>query len=348
MNIPDYLKNNIERLSMPPLSLNEELKLAERMENCRNLLLKRLYNKILFNRSIEKSLDNLPKGNRAGKKGQSWIDNITIDSMMPQMIKGKINKYLKHPTFNEAKSLNLDYSFVAKIAGNYNEKYNNLEITKILKQYYKARDYLIGANIKQLLPYCYKYSGNTPFEDVFQTLYLAMINASGKYSKYLGFKFGTLATWFVHNEAMKLIRGDFPITIPHKIYAAHIEIEKDLNRKSQIENRNLVNPLDMESPKYISEMENEEGEMVPIFDIVDYGNSNNEYILILKAIIKRKMQNLKKSHQYILSNLIGLDCPPVGVDKLAAELKIQPRNVIKQARYALKKLKMTTEIKFPR
>jgi len=338
MHIEEYVKKQIEKFASPSLTLGEEIILATTMEDCRNKILKQIYDKRYF---IDNLMEDIKKIHP--KSRHTLLDGFTTKTMQTRELIGLIKKYIANPNLKLANEIEFDYVYISNIA---DHRSKIAGVKPILDIYYQARNKLIQSNVKKLLPICYQYTGNTPFEDIYQTMIYAMIRASGKYSSAMGFHFGTFATWWVRHELQKYTRKDTTIEIPFDKYKEHSTNERELNRKEQKECRNIPNPCD--HPTYISEIENEEGEMVPIFDVVDCKNSNNEYITILKAIIKRKMQNLKKDHQYILSNLIGLDGPPLGVDELAAELKTQPRNVIKRAKYALKKLKISAEVKFPK
>jgi len=338
MHIEEYIKKQIEKFASSSLTLEEEMTLAITMEDCRNKILKRIYDKRYF---IDNLIEDIKKIHP--KSRYTLLDGFTAKTMQTKELIGLIKRYVNNPSLQLANKIEFDYVYISKIAENESK---SLKVKSILKSYYNARDKLIESNVKKLLPICYQYVGNTSFEDIYQTMIFAMIKASGKYSSAMGFHFGTFATWWVRHELQKYTRRDVTIEIPFNKYKEHSINERELNRKEQKECRNILNPC--KHPTFISEIENEEGEMVPVFDMIDHGNTGNEYILILKAIIKRKMQNLRKNHQYILSNLIGLDGPPVGVDKLAAELNISPKNVVKQVKYALRKLKLSAEIKFPR
>lgn len=338
MGTLDYIRKHIEKFASLNLTLEEEIILATTMEDCRNRILKQIYDKRYF-------IDNLAKDIKKihPKSRQLLLGGFTARTMQTKQLIRLIEKYIDNPNLKLANKIEFDYVYISKIAEN---KSKSTKIKLILNTYYAARDKLIKSNVKKLLPICYQYTGNTPFEDIYQTMIFAMIKASGKYSSIMGFHFGTFATWWVKHELQKYTRKDMTIEIPFDKYKEHSTNEKELSKKEQQECKTFQNPCD--HPIFISEIKNEEGEMVPIFDVIDCGNSNNEYILILKAIIKRKMYSLKKSYQYILSNLIGLDGPPIGVNELAKELKTQPRNIVNQAKCALKKLKMNAEIKFPR
>jgi len=338
MDIPDYIKKRIGKFASPGLTLKDEVIIATIMEDCRDRILKRIYDKRYF-------IDNLVEDIKRihPKSRYTLLDGFTAKTMRTRKLIGLIDDYVDNPNLALADEIGFDYVYISMIA---EHKSRSPKIKLILNTYYDARDKLIRCNIKKLLPICYQYTGNTPFEDIYQTMILAMIKASGKYSNVMGFHFCTFATWWVRHELQKYTRKDTTIEIPFDKYKEHSVNERELNIREQKEYRNIPNTCD--HPIFISEIENEENEMVPIFDVIDCDTSNNEYIMILKAIIKRKMQKLKGNHQYILSSLIGLDRQPIRVDEVAMKLGTRPRNVIKQAKYALKKLKMTSGIKFPR
>ncbi len=234
-HVPSYIRKQIEKFAIPSLSLEEEITLATIMENCRDKILEQIYNKRYF-------IDNLTEDIRKIHLKSRYIllDGFTAKTMRTKELIRLIKRYINNPSLQLANKIGFDYVYISKIAENESK---NSKIKPILSTYYDARDKLIKSNVKKLLPICYQYTGNTPFEDIFQTTIFAMIKLSGKYSSTMGFHFGTFATWWVRHELQKYTRKDYPVEIPFDKYKRRSIINKELKKDEQKFGHKINHPL---------------------------------------------------------------------------------------------------------